>query len=362
MKNKKRIAFYINSLEYGGAERVLSLIANKLFERGYPIDFITSYPCENEYYLNFGINRIYLDKSRINESKIKKNIKQILKIRKILKENNDEYLITFLAEANIRGVFSSLFSKTRLIISIRNDPYKEYPNKIIFLLAQILFLFSDGCVFQTNDALKCFNKFIQKKSTIILNPVSDDFFCVDREYTNLQNVVTIGRLEDQKNQKMIIKAFSKIEKDHINDKLLIYGQGENRNELISLIENLNMNDRIQLMGVTNNVVDVLKNARIFVLSSNYEGLPNALMEAIAMLVPVISTDCPCGGPKMLIKNGINGFLIPVNNVDQLSEKLDILLNDKNLQKNFSKSHKKIRQNFNEKTIIDQWENFLLSRR
>lgn len=361
MKNKK-IAFYINSLEYGGAERVLSLIANKLFERGYIIDFITSYPCENEYFLNNGINRIYLNKSPIRESKIKKNIKQILKIRRILKENNDEYLITFLAEANIRGVFSSLFSKTKLIVSVRNDPHKEYSNKIIFLFVQILFIFTNGCVFQTNDALRCFNRFIRKKSTIILNPVSDDFFCIDREYSNLQNIVTIGRLENQKNQEILIKAFSQIEKKYLNDKLLIYGQGEKKRELASLIEKMNMTDRVQLMGVTNNVADVLKTARIFVLSSNYEGLPNSLMEAIAMLVPTISTDCPCGGPKMLIKNGVNGFLVPVDSIEQLTRKLDLLLSNQKLQINFSESNKKIRNNFQEKLIIDQWENFLLSRR
>lgn len=362
MNNNIRIAFYINSLEYGGAERVLSFIANKFSERGYTIDFITSYPSENEYTLNSAINRFYLDNTISETSKIIKNIKQIKKIRKILKDNKVDFLVTFLAEPNIRGILSTLFLNTKSIVSVRNDPHKEYPNKFIFLFVQILYLFSNGCVFQTQEALACFNKFVRKKSTIILNPVDNKFFCKERKYDNLQNIVTIGRLESQKNQELLIKAFSKIAMNYPKEKLLIYGQGKNKEILQSLIERLNMKERIVLMGITDNVVEVLRNARIFVLSSDYEGLPNALMEAIAMEVPVISTDCPCGGPKMLIKDGENGYLVPVNDIDQLKNKMDILLKDINRQIKFSMMNANIRKMFSQKLIIDKWENFILSRR
>lgn len=357
-----RIAFYINSLEYGGAERVISLIANKFNEKGYIIDFITSYPCKNEYRLNPEINRVYLGDFNSDISKIKKNIIQVKKLRKILKKNKIDYLVTFLAEPNIRGVLSTLFLKTKSIISVRNDPYKEYSNRFIFLFVQILYLFSSGCVFQTEKAMACFNKFIRKKSIIILNPVDDIFFCESRNYESVYNVVTVGRLENQKNHELLIRAFSKIAMKYPKEKLLIYGQGRNKEMLQSLINSLNMKERIFLMGITDNVVEVLKNARIFALSSNYEGLPNALMEAIAMEVPVISTDCPCGGPEMVIENGKNGYLVPVNDINQFENKMDILLNDVNKQIKFSMKSAGIRNMFSQKLIIDKWENFILSRR
>lgn len=357
MKNKK-IACYINTLEYGGAERVLSLIANEFHKKGYDISFITSYPCSNEYSLEHGIHRIYLDEAKTKDSRLIKNVKQVMKLRKVLKVNKIDFLITFMMEPNFRGVIACLLLKTKIITSIRNDPHREYPHKFLLILAQIMYMFSDGCVFQTIDAMECFNKIIQRKSTIILNPVSDSFFSESRNIEHVNNIVSIGRLEKQKNQKLLIESFAKVSSLFPKEKLLIYGQGTKDKELESSIKNLGMQDKIMLCGVTDNIKDVLSKAELFVLSSDYEGMPNALMEAIAMTVPVISTNCPCGGPKMLINDGENGFLVNVNDSKDLADRIRTLLDNKELQIKFSQANLKCRESFRIKNIIDKWQEFL----
>lgn len=354
--NKKKIACYINTLEYGGAERVLSLLANKLSENNYEVILITSYSCKNEYILNNNVKRLNLDKNEI-DSKFMRNYKRITTLRKYIKEYKIDYLISFMAEANFRAIIASLFLHTKCIISVRNDPHKEYQG-ISFILANILFILSNKCVFQTNDAKECFNYFIKRKSKIILNPISDKFF--QNGYSNCsKDIITVGRLVPQKNHEFLIKAFKEVSLTNETDNLLIYGTGPLENQLKTLIKELELQDRVFLMGKTDHVNDILNNKKIFILSSDYEGLPNSLMEAIAMGLPVISTDCPCGGPRMLIQDNENGFLVDVENIESMKDKILLLLSSNELQNKFNKNNIIIRESFSENMIFEQWISYIL---
>ena len=316
-----KILFYINAIHHGGAERVMVNLAN-YFSMSDNCVLVTSFKDEWEYSVSERVKRVVLS-NNIPESFFKRNILLVKKLRSTIIIEKPDVIISFMAEPNFRSIISSFGQKIPTIISIRNDPRQEYPNMIFKLVAKILYPFASGIVFQTIDAKKSFSKLIQRKSAIIYNPVDEEFY--NQNYRGERNnIVTTGRLTGQKNHKLLIKAFAKIS-SNISDNLYIYGDGELKDELQLLINKLDLQGRAFLMGAIQNVPDTIKNAKLFVLSSDYEGMPNSLMEAMALGVPCISTDCPCGGPAMLLKGK---YITPVCDEDSLSNAmLDLLLSD-----------------------------------
>lgn len=352
-----KIAFYINAIHEGGAERVMVNLANEFADRGDEIILITSFKDSWEYPYSDKIKRYILeDKPTIN-SKLKRNIKRVTSLRKILKIESPDCLVSFMAEPNFRAIVASLGLENKVIISVRNDPKMEYPGFIGEILAKSLLPLADGCIFQTTDAQKWFPKRLQKKSKIIYNAVKDEFFNTERDVEK-NTIVTCGRLEEQKNHKMLINAFELVVKEHKKAKLLIYGEGSLRNELLEMIANKGLNDNIKLCGNSDNIPEVLSKAEIFVLSSDYEGMPNALMEALAVGVPSISTDCPCGGPRMLIKNRVNGVLIDPQNYADLSSAILNILNNKELQAKYSYESRKKAEYYKSSLILHSWHDYI----
>lgn len=173
-------------------------------------------------------------------------------------------------------------------------------------------------MFQTSDAQKWFPERLQKKSRIIYNAVKEEFYQVERTPVRGE-IVTCGRLTEQKNHRLLIDAFAEVQKIYPFATLKIYGEGVLREKLQNQIDSLNLNEKVFLMGATNDVAKALQTADLFVLSSDYEGMPNALMEAMAAGVPCISTDCPCGGPRELFGEDASDKLVPCNDSAQLAE-------------------------------------------
>ena len=215
---------------------------------------------------------------------------------------------------------------------------------------------ADGCVFQTKDAKEWFPKKLQKKSTIIYNAVKADFFEIQRKPID-GLVVTCGRLEEQKNHKMLIRAFKNVVEKYPNTKLHIYGEGSLQEQLQKLIDDLGLKNSIILKGITSDVSSILKEADIFVLPSLYEGMPNALMEAMAVGVPSIATDCPCGGSKMLLEDE-NGVLVKNDDEYELSKAIELLLIDKSKKIQLSKNAKKEANNFKADDIYIKWNEYI----
>ena len=174
-------------------------------------------------------------------------------------------------------------------------------------------------------------------------------------------MVTLGRLCVQKNHKLLVDAFKKIADKHSDVNLLIYGIGTSEDvteSCRSYIEYYGLNDRVHLMGQTMRSQDVLASARCFVLSSDYEGMPNALLEALVVGVPSISTDCPCGGPRTLIENGKNGLLVPVNDVDRLAEAMDKVLSDRDFAEELGRSAKESALKYRREIVFNEWKTFV----
>ena len=230
----KKILFYINTLRHGGAERVISNLASEFSKHNYKVVLVTSFKCEEEYTVHKNVKRVYLYEKNINENFFSKNLKFVKRLRQIIKYENPNVSVSFMAEPNFRLLIATLGMKTKKVISVRNDPNYEYPNFIYRFLAKTLYFLADGIVFQTKDAKEWFPKGIQRKSKIILNPVADKFYQVQRNVEK-QNIIAIGRYEKQKNFEMLIKAYSLIARMFPEEKLLIYGQGIEKSNLESLI-------------------------------------------------------------------------------------------------------------------------------
>lgn len=351
------LLFYINSIHEGGAERVMCNLCSYFANKGDNVVLVTSFIDKWEYAFDTKVTRISLFDDRISGNRIIRNFKIIKKLRQAIKQIAPDCVVSFMGEPNFRAFFASRFIKTKWVCSVRNDPKIEYSGIVERIFAKWLMPFSDGCVFQTQEAKNFFPDKLQRKSAIIMNAVDKRFFDVNLANVEKHDIITCGRLTSQKNHKLLIDAFNKI-KDQTDENLIIYGNGELNSELQCYIRQLGIDNRVFLAGQTSNVIDSIKGAKIFVLSSDYEGMPNALLEAMAIGIPCISTNCPCGGPKEIIENGENGYLVPVRDEVALSGKMLMLLNDEKTQCKFANNARDFSiNNVHPDVVYCQWNAF-----
>ena len=349
-----KIFFYINKLSGGGAERVVANLSSSFSSENCDVAIIVSYRTNDEYTVNKMVKRFYLEQVETeNDNMVSRNRRRISRLRKILKTENPDVLISFMAEPNYRNLIATIGLKTKSIISIRNDPRMEYRGAAGKFLSWLLLPTADACVFQTEDAKKWFSLKLQRKSLIIFNAVSDEFYKVKRT-PNPFEIVACGRLAKQKNYPVLFDAFRSVRHVIPEVTLKIYGMGPEEQYLKRLVRELSMKENIIFMGQSNNIPYALSTASVFVLSSDFEGMPNSLMEAMAVGLPCISTDCPCGGPRALIKNEKNGLLVPVGDSHIISEHIIRLISDKKLANNLGEKAKETALLFKADNITKQW--------
>jgi len=356
--NQKTYLFYISTIKSGGAARVMVNLANEFVDAGYKIVFVTNFPSETDYILNERVIRENIRSSEFHENAIKKNLYRCKKLRQIIKRYKPNLALSFMAENNFRLIISTIGFHTKTVISVRSDPRYEYSTVLRKILAQVLFRFASGIVFQTKQAQQMFPRAIIKKSTIIANEVANVFYST--KHVKDDYFVAVGRLVPPKNYELMINAFARFTDDFPNAVLRIYGEGERRTQLENLISTLNAVNNIKLMGQVEDIASVLSHASAFILSSNIEGMPNALLEAQAMGLPCISTDCPSGGPAEIIQNGKNGILIPPNDEDALVNALKRIAVDTNYAKNLGKYAHDSAMKYNPISIFSRWESYLNS--
>lgn len=351
-----KIMFYINTISHGGAERVMVNLANQLSEKGHDCILVTSFRTPAfEYHYNPKVFRISLTEGRI-QYRIMRNFKYTYLLRKAVKQHKPDALIAFMPEANNRSIIATRLTRTKTIISVRNDPNKEYGNRLYRILARTLYRAGDGVVFQTEDAKKWFPLAIQKKGAVIFNQVDNRFY--QEKYDGPRhNIVAVGRLTAQKNHRMLIDAYANISGCGI-ETMLIYGDGPLKEELQKQINECGLEGKIILKGNVEDVSGAIKSAKLYVLSSDYEGMPNSLMEAMALGVPCISTDCPCGGPRSLFDEELSSCLVPVNDTAAMGMKIRELMNDEKLLETIGYLARQRAEFFKPDVIINNWECFI----
>ena len=352
-----KIAFFIEHISNGGAERVITNLANSFAKHNHEVIMITTIRRLGEYSLSENVRRFTTEGNAYHTSKLIGPFRRLYRLRSILKKEKPQYLVSFLNSALYHGVLTTRGLKTKSIISVRNDPNFDYQTILQKILAKTILPLSEGAVFQTEDAKAWFPKQLQDKSTIIFNPISSSFY--NTNYIPMDKlIVAVGRLSEQKDYFFLIKGFKVFADAHKDWKLHIYGDGELKEQLSGEIKRVGLADKIILKGRTDNVANAISSATIYVMTSQFEGSPNALMEAMAVGVPCISSNCPCGGPKMLINNGNNGFLYEVGNIDEFLDRLNVLAENSELRIKFSKPAKNRAKDFTEEKVFNLWHKYL----
>lgn len=358
-----KIAFHLNCLEQGGAERVVSNLANRFAREGYEVLIATEWYGENEFQIDQRVRRVHvgLKDSDGKKNRITKFLLRVRYLRQFMKAEKPDILIAFAQRANYRALMASYGTNVPIIISIRTDPVGNYDAWSDRLQIPLLFPRASGCVFQTEGQKEFFVPFLQKNSRIILNPINDKYVGRPEPEHRKKEVVQSGRLVDCKNQPMLLRAFVNVHGRHPDYVLKIYGGDSfdgTREMLEEIIAENNAWDYIKLMGASDTLERDLAGAAVYAFTSDWEGLPNTLLEAMALGLPIVATDCPCGGPRTVIKDGVNGLLIPVQDQQALEDGINRLIEDPKLAQRLGEAARNIAQKANTQAVFEQWQDYI----
>lgn len=321
----KRILIAVTTLFGGGAERVASVWANELAESGYCVAILVYGRCKDEYPIDKGVSVLTVADT-YKDYKGLSYFSRVKAMRRIVKKFNPDVLISFLPRMQIWMMLSTFGIKIKRIETVRVSPWSTFSNDncIEAKIWRLCFRLADSVIVQTNEQARYFPLSIQKKSVTIPNPISPDYqSCFIRNYQEKRlRFIAAGRITKQKNYPMMIKAFARAKKLYPNITLDIWGVGEE--QYLSYLEQLVVdycnNGGVYFRGRSNTMpLEYLKHDA-FLMSSLFEGMPNALLEAMACGLVCISTDCKTG-PKDLISDGRNGFLVQSENEEQFYDSI-----------------------------------------
>lgn len=352
---KKKIVFYTMALVRGGTERTIVNLANE-FACKYDVVIITNILKESDYELDKKIKHISLDEIDKYPEKLpqkivtKLSLKRTKKLKEILKQEQPNLVLCFLPEPTIRMLsIKKDFNNLKVIVAIRNHPNSEFP--CLKKVRDYYYKRADGIIIQD----KAYQKYLKNSKNIytIPNFLSNEFINCEQKNKKSNKIVSVGRLENQKNYKLLIKAFANLRPKLNNYKLYIYGEGKKRKSLEKLIGKLKLNDKVFLKGNVSDVAKKISDAKVFVLSSNYEGMPNALLEAMSLSLPVITTNST-EVITNIITNYHNGIIIPRKNNQELTKTLNEILLDQKLQEKLSKEASKVKKIYQKEKIIKLW--------
>ncbi len=354
------ILFYISNILGGGAARVMTNLANTLSQDAKcRIILVTNFSVckgKSEYPLSDKVLRKSIEQEENKSCGFKKNYARIISLRKIVKEEKPDVVVSFMAENCIRALMATAFLGVKNVISIRNVPEIEVGRGVKGRILRAILSTVDGFVFQTEEAKSWFSKSVQNKSRVIPNHVADKFFEIERS-ENQEGMAAVGRLTKQKNYPMLLKAFASVS-EKFSDKLYIYGDGELKDELCLLCKELDISERVVFEGNVSDIENRLSHHRAFIMTSDYEGMPNALMEALCAGCACISTDCPCGGPKYLIEDGINGLLVPVGDVEKTAEAIKRVMTEEELCRALSENARNRAEMFKSERVFGLWREYI----
>lgn len=358
-----KILFHLNCLEQGGAERVVSNLANQFSKEGYQVIVATEWQGENEFQLNEGVQRVHVGLKEQDEKKgrISKIFLRVKYLREFIRKENPDITIAFAHKANYRALMATVGMRMPVVISVRTDPVGHYDSLSDKIQIPLLFPRAAGCVFQTEGQREFFPEYLQKKSRIILNPVNDKYLNVPEPEVREKTVVQSGRLVDFKNQPMLLEAFMKVHAKHPDYTLKIYGGDSfdgTKEILEEMIRENHAEDFIRLMGASDSLERELPKASVYAFSSDWEGLPNALLEAMALGMPIVATDCPCGGPRTVMTNEVDGLLVPIKDADAMAEGINRLIEDRKLAERLGQNARKISDKINGPAVIAQWRDYI----
>ena len=346
-----KILTVITGMCTGGAERVMATLCNE-FSKNNEVILLCLRSAETDYAID--------PRVRIIDGKVTgKNFFKAVKVtRKVIKEEKPDVAMSFMNKSNLvlLEALRGLRDKVPAVVCERANPGRAW--KSIKILRKLLYPRADGAVFQTPQAQAYYKDILKCNSVVLKNPLNPDFRAERYVGERRRVIVTAGRLSSEKNHRLLIDAFSDIAEEFPDMKLEIYGNGPLKDELQTAINDTGLSDRISLMGRKDNIQNYTRDAELFVLPSDSEGMPNALLEAVALGIASISTDCPIGGPGMIVCNGENGLLVPVGDRCAMADAIRRMLTDKELADRCRENGPQVITEFAAEKVCAEWEEYL----
>lgn len=346
-----------SSLQCGGAERVLADMANYWAERGYGITYASwAGPEVTDFYrLDSRVRRVWLDLSKSGSSPRRglfANIARVRKLRRLIDDSQPNAVLSFIHTSNVLTILASLGTRTRVVVSERMQPAVDPTLSTAWkVLRKMFYRKADTVVAQSRDAAQWIREHCGRPAVVIPNAVRAlPSPGVARE----SFVLAIGRLTPQKGFDLLLRAFAKLAAPMRDWKLLIVGEGPERAKLLRLRDELNLGGRVEFERPVADIERLMARAGLVVQPSRYEGFPNAVLESMGMGVAVIAANC-LSGPADLIEDGVNGRLVPVEDVNALGRAMEELMSQPELRARLGREASKVRERFRQDRIMAQWE-------
>ena len=353
MRSSNRIVFVAPSLGGGGAERVAVALSHYFISRGFEFTFLLTKSPLVSYDLPERVTLIQPDLDKVPNA-----IDQLVIIRKHMRLNNDAVYLSFMADQNLLMLLASIGLKLKTFVSVRNIPERDFKgNKLIQLLRNMLYERCDGVILQLESQGRGLSKGCQDNSIVIPNPISDNIPC-PRDSPARNVIATSGRLVAQKNHRMTLRAFKMVLGRFPEYRLEVYGTGPLEKDLRSYSQSLGIANRVDFMGFKEDALEAISTSAVFVLSSYFEGMPHALLEAMSMGVPSVAARCDGGGAEALIQDGVNGMLVNVDDDSAMAKAIIQLLESPAVYDRISATSSEIRKNLTLDKIGAIWERVL----
>lgn len=358
-----KLLFLNTNIGYGGASKMMAWVASQFAEAGHDVIFFTYRDAKCSQILNPKVKHIH---EQLEDSSSKRNsfITCVRYLHNYIKQEKFDIAIAFLSPSIVRLALAAKRTQCKTLFSERADPSRSaatFKEKFIDWLIRRLFCSADAFVFQTPMAASFFPKDVQERGVVISNPITPLLRTKDRVVGGDKNIVCVARLDlAQKRQDLLIDAFNLISNRYPDYTLQLYGNGFTKNDERILREKAKNNPRIHFMGPTNDIVEAIQCATMFVLSSDFEGIPNALLESMSLGIPSVSTDCSPGGAAMLIRNYVNGILVPRKDVKALAEAMEYIILRPIDAETMGKTAMEVNWIYAEKEISDKWLRFIES--
>ena len=343
-----KISFFIGHMGYGGAERVISLLANDYCSRGWETDIVML--LSNDVVQKIDPRVRLVDLSINGGSYVKRAPRWLSSIRGYLKKEKPDCVVSFIGRINALVLTAALGLKTTVIVSERNDPRHDGRGKGMLAYCDAIYRTAKTVVFQTKAEEACFSQAVKNRGAIIPNPVSVEGAV--RQEPEGFSVITAGRLAEQKNHKMLMDAVELVRQQLPEACCTIYGEGELREELEAYVAEKGMGAFVSLPGHATDIHKKVAAASAFVLTSEYEGLPNALIEAMMLGVPCITTDYP--GAEEVVEDGVTGFIVPRKDPRALAEKLLELARETDTVRQLSRESRQAAQRYTLENVLHLW--------
>lgn len=350
---QKNVLFVNLRLSGGGSEKVMAMLANSYADTGIPTQMLLLKDDEKVYPVSKRVEVIecYCPHEK---SKLLWHIKRFITLRKAIRKSGADTVISFMWDINMKVILACLGLGKHVIVSERADPCRVQRQRSMKFAQKWIFPHADVMVFQTKLAMEAYPANIQKKGVVIPNPMELEKLKPCAFSDRKRVVVAAGRFTEQKNFEMLIQAFAIFAESYPEYRLVIYGDGPLRKQYEALITQLRLSDRVVMPGFAPDVTEKMRDAMIYASSSNFEGISNAMLEAQALGIPSVCTDCPVGGAAMTITNGINGILVDVGNYKMMAEAFQRIEDDPVFAKSLSENEIINAKRFSIDEICREW--------